>query len=125
MAKARSNGVWHRPVVSVDVPLDGDYAGRTVKMRRNPPLSVLDKLDDLEDVPAVRAAVASLILSHDLPDDDGNLLVLDASASQLTGQELWLIVGCYYKALRGVTELPKGVESGLDSGSPTASSPKA
>lgn len=125
MAKARANGVWHRPVLSVDVPLDGDYTGRTVKMRRNPPLQVLDQLDDLEDVAAVRAAVASLILEHDLLDDAGQPLVLDASASQLTGQELWLIVGCYYKALRGVTELPKGVESGSVDGSPTASSPKA
>lgn len=117
MAKTAS---WHRPVLSVDVPLDGDYAGRTVKMRRNPPLLVLDKLDDLDDVPAVRSAVRGLIISHDLLDDAGaSIGELDASCSQLTGQELWLIVGCYYRTVRGVAELPKDADAGSATGTAT------
>lgn len=111
---------WRRPILSVAVPLDGDYAGRTLQMRRNAPLRVFDQLDDLEDVPAVRRAVAALILSHDLLDDEGAPLKLDESCSQLTGQELWLIVGCYYRAVRGESELPKGDGAGSDTGTATA-----
>lgn len=118
---AGKNGVaWHRPIVLVDVPLDGDYAGRTLQMRRNPPLAVLDQLDDLDNVPVVRAAIARLIVGHDLLDDDGAPLVLDEKASQLTSQELWLIVGCYYRAIRGVAEVPKGDADGSVTGIATA-----
>lgn len=88
-------------------------------MRRNPPLAVLDQLDDLDNVPVVRSAIARLILSHDLLDDDGTPLVLDANASQLTSQELWLIVGCYYRAIRGGAELPKDDGVGSATGSAT------
>lgn len=110
---------WRRPIIALEVPLEGDYAGRTLQMRRNPPLALLDRLDDLDDVPAVRSAVRSLIISHDLLDDDGAPLELDATCSQLTGQELWAIVGAYYRAVRGVSELPKDADAGSATGTAT------
>lgn len=77
-------------------------------MRTNAPLRTLDQLDNLDDIPAVRRAVALLVVTHNLVDDRGIPIgEIDESASQLTNEELWMIVGGYYKALRGRTELPK------------------
>ena len=111
-----------RPVRTVSVTLDADgYAGTTLEMRTNAPLGTLDQLDNLHDVPAVRRAVASLITSHNLVDEDGADLVLDDGVSQLTNEELWMIIGGYFKALRAKTELPKGDAASSETTSPTAS----
>lgn len=108
MPKATAQ-VRRRPIRTVAVPLEADgYEGTSLEMRTNAPLSTLDQLDDLDNIPAVRRAVAGLIVSHNLVGFDGEDLVLDETASQLTNEELWMIVGGYYKALRAKTELPKG-----------------
>lgn len=91
--------------VTVVLELEG-YEGTELEMRSNAPLGTLDLLDTA-DTPAVRRAVAELIVSHNLVDERGTHLDLDERASQLTSDELWAILGGFFKALRARTELPK------------------
>jgi hypothetical protein len=97
-----------RPLRIVTAVLTRDgYEGSSLEMRSNAPLATLDKLDDLDDVPAVRLAVAGLIVRHNLVDDKGVQLELDGTVSQLTNEELWMIIGSYFKAMKERTALPK------------------
>jgi hypothetical protein len=109
MPKATITPIRRRPVRTVTVELEAEgYKGSRLEMRTNATLATWDQLDDMDNLPRVRRALAGLIASHNLVDEAGDLLELDESASQLNSEELWMVLGGYFKAVRSVTELPKG-----------------
>ncbi len=121
-ASAAAAPLRRRPLRTVTAVLLKDgYEGSSLEMRSNAPLSTLDKLDDLDAVGAVRQALASLIVTHNLVDDDGAALELDGSVSQLTNEELWMIIGAYFRAMKERSALPK--DDAESSGTTTATAP--
>lgn len=97
-----------RPVRTVTVNLEGDYAGTTLEMRSNLSLGTLDHLEAMTDLAEMRRVVASLTVSHTFVDDDGVPLVLDAECSQLTLEEFYATLRGYFRTIYASTALPKG-----------------
>jgi hypothetical protein len=97
-----------RPVRTITVTLDGDYAGTTLQMRSNLSLGALDELEGMTDLAEMRRRVAGLIVEHNFVDERGALLKLDEQCSQLTLEEFYAALRGYYRAIYASTALPKG-----------------
>lgn len=96
------------------VKLNGDYTGTEVKVRLNPPLSVYDEIST-----DTRGALAKIIFSWNLVDEDGVEVPLDAKLSGATDEELALIVRGYLDLLKAKVTLPNSDETPYGIGTPT------
>lgn len=95
------------PIRTATIALDGDYAGWTVRMRTNPPLSAFEQFTS-GSFRQIREALTTLLLDWNFVDEDGAPLPLDGGVEHLPVDLLEQLIDKYVAAMNTRTAVPKG-----------------